>query len=107
MGGPISTPNDVYLVYVTNSGAIPYPLAPGGPGALLALGPGGTSFPDSFTAAGSIGAALYLFGLQTVNQLADPHEMTHVTTNLRNSAAATSTLARMSMLAPATSTAAT
>lgn len=78
--------NDVYLVYVTKLWSNPIPAAPGGPGALLALGPGGISFPDSFTAAGSIGRSFVFVGLQTVNQLADPHEMTHVTTNLRNSA---------------------
>jgi hypothetical protein len=52
----------------------------------LAVGPGGIAFPDSFTAAGSSARGFVFIGVNTVNQLADPHEMTHVTTNLRNSA---------------------
>jgi len=78
--------NDIYLVYATKVFANPVPPPPGGPGNLLALGPGGIAFPDSFTAAGSIARSFAFIGVQTVNQFADPHEMTHVTTNLRNSA---------------------
>ncbi len=78
--------NDIYLVYVTKIFANPLPLPPGGPGALLSLGSGGIAFPDSFTTAGSIARSFAFIGVQTVNQFADPHEMTHVTTNLRNSA---------------------
>ena len=78
--------NDLYLVYVTKIFNDPVPPPPGGPGKLLQPGPGGIAFPDSFTAAGSIARSFVFIGLQTVNALADPHEMTHVTTNLRNSA---------------------
>jgi len=76
--------NDIYIVYVTKIWSNPIP-APS-PTAILAVGPGGISFPDSFTAAGSIARSFVFVGVQTVNSLADPHEMTHVTTNLRNSA---------------------
>jgi hypothetical protein len=78
--------NDVYLVYVNKIWKNPIPAAPGGPGKLLALGPGGTSFPDSFSAAGSLGRSFAFVGLQVTNFMADAHEMTHITTNLRNSA---------------------
>jgi hypothetical protein len=78
--------NDIYLVYVTKIFANPVPPPPGGPGALLTLGSGGVAFPDSFTAANSPARSFAFLGIQTVNQFADPHEMTHVTTNLRNSA---------------------
>jgi hypothetical protein len=73
-------------VYVTKIFNDPVPPPPGGPGKLLQPGPGGIAFPDSFTAAGSIARSFVFIGVQTVNALADPHEMTHVTTNLRNSA---------------------
>jgi hypothetical protein len=76
--------NDIYIVYVTRIFNNPVP-APS-PTAVLALGPGGASFPDSWCAAGSIARSFVFVGVQTVNQFADPHEMTHVTTNLRNSA---------------------
>ena len=62
--------------------ARPLPAATG----QLAIGPGGTSFPDSFTAAGEKARSFVFVGLQTVNVMADPHEVTHVTTNLRNDA---------------------
>jgi hypothetical protein len=76
--------NDIYIVYINKIFDNPVP-APS-PTAVLTLGPGGISFPDSFTAAGSIARSFVFVGVQTVNQFADPHEMTHVTTNLRNSA---------------------
>ncbi|HEY3838010.1 MAG TPA: hypothetical protein VGL72_15625, partial [Bryobacteraceae bacterium] len=76
--------NDIYIVYVNRIFANPVPTP--GPTAQLAGGPGGISFPDSFTPAGSIARSFVFVGLLTVNQFADPHEMTHVTTNLRNSA---------------------
>ncbi|MFN7993071.1 MAG: hypothetical protein U0Q18_05695 [Bryobacteraceae bacterium] len=76
--------NDIYVVYITRIFNNPVP-APS-PTAILAGGPGGISFPDSFTPANSIARSFVFVGVQTVNQFADPHEMTHVTTNLRNSA---------------------
>lgn len=78
--------NHIYVVYVNKIWANPIPPSPGGPGHLLSIGPGGISFPDSFSAANSIARSFVFVGLQTVNQFADPHEVTHVTTNLRNSA---------------------
>jgi hypothetical protein len=84
---PAFDAQDIYLVYVDRIFSNPVPPPPGGPpGAALAMGPGGIAFPDSFTAAGSIARGFVFIGVNTVNQLADPHEMTHVTTNLRNSA---------------------
>lgn len=78
--------NDLYIVYVDRIYATPLPTPPAATGPQLQIGPGGTSFPDSFTAAGSIARSFTFVGVNTVNVLADVHEMTHVTTNLRNSA---------------------
>jgi hypothetical protein len=74
--------NDIYLVYVTKIFATPLPTPP----ALLTLGSGGIAFTDSFTAAGSVARSFAFIGIQTVNKFADPHELTHITTDLRNSA---------------------
>ena len=80
-------PNDLYVVYVSRIYANPVPAPPAAlPGPQLQIGPGGISFPDSFTAAGSIARSFTFVGVTTVNVLADAHEMTHVTTDLRNSA---------------------
>ncbi len=76
---------DIYIVYVNRIFGNPIP-APSAT-AILPDGPGGISFPDSFSAAGSIGRSfVFVALLDGVSVLADPHEMTHVTTNLRNSA---------------------
>jgi hypothetical protein len=75
--------NDIYIVYVNKIFNTPLPAA-GAAG--LTVGPGGTSFPDAWVAANSIARSFVFVGVQTVNQFADPHEMTHMTTNLRNSA---------------------
>jgi hypothetical protein len=76
--------NDIYIVYITK--IFNNPIPPPSATAVLAGGPGGISFPDSWTPANAIARSFVFVGLQTVNQWADPHEMTHVTTNLRNSA---------------------
>jgi hypothetical protein len=77
--------NDVYLVYVSRLFKNPVP-APSATALLEASGAGGEAFPDSFTAAGSPARSFAFLGVNTTNALAEAHEMTHITTNLRNSA---------------------
>jgi hypothetical protein len=77
--------NDIYLVYVTRMFAEPIP-APSATAILAASGAGGEAFPDSWTAAGSVARSFAFLGVNTTNPLAEAHEMTHITTNLRNSA---------------------
>jgi hypothetical protein len=60
--------------------------APSPTAQLQASGAGGEAFPDSFTAAGSPARSFAFLGVATTNSLAEAHEMTHITTNLRNSA---------------------
>lgn len=56
------------------------------PGPLVNLS-NGESFPDSFTAAGATSRGFVVVGLQTqANRLTTGHEVTHVTTDLRNAA---------------------
>jgi len=78
------SPDDIYIVYVNNlfDNPVPHP----SPHVQLRLDGGGEAFPDSWTAAGSIARSFAFIGVQTVNQFADPHEATHIATNLRNSA---------------------
>jgi hypothetical protein len=81
--------NDLYVVYVSRIYANPIPPVPppgGPPGPPLQIGPGGQALPDSWTAAGSTGRSFVFVGVTTVNVLADVHEMTHMTTDLRNTA---------------------
>ena len=77
--------NDVYLVYVTRLFRSPIP-APSATAVLQAAGAGGEAFPDTWTAAGSVARSFAFLGVRTTNPLAEAHEMTHLTTDLRNSA---------------------
>jgi hypothetical protein len=77
--------NDIYLVYVTRLFRNPIP-APGPAAVLQASLAGGEAFPDTWTAAGSVARSFAFLGVRTTNALAEAHEMTHLTTNLRNSA---------------------
>jgi hypothetical protein len=60
--------------------------APSATADLAGSGAGGEAFPDSWTAAGSVARSFAFLGVNTTNPLAEAHEMTHITTNLRNSA---------------------
>jgi hypothetical protein len=71
--------NDIYLMYVNR--IYRQPLPPPGPGALLRVGPGGISYPDSFVSGSSILRGFAFVGVLTTNDLADAHESTHITTN--------------------------
>jgi len=77
--------NDIYLVYVTRLFQNPIP-APSLTAVLAASGAGGEALPDSWTAAGSVARSFAFLGVRTTNPLAEAHEMTHLTTNLRNDA---------------------
>jgi hypothetical protein len=77
--------NDVYLVYVTRMFQNPIP-APGPAAVLQASGAGGEAFPDTWTTAGSVARSFAFLGVRTTNSLAEAHEMTHITTDLRNDA---------------------
>jgi outer membrane protein OmpA-like peptidoglycan-associated protein len=77
--------NHIYIVYVARVfSQIPTPIPPP-PGPGLRLG-GGEAFVDSFTPAGSIARGFGFVGVRAVGVLADVHEATHLTTNLRNAA---------------------
>jgi hypothetical protein len=77
--------NDIYLVYVTRLFQNPIP-APSPTAILQASGAGGEAFPDAWTAAGSVARSFAFLGVRTTNSLAEAHEMTHITTDLRNDA---------------------
>jgi hypothetical protein len=72
--------DDIYLIYVTFIYGAPVP-APPGPG--LVSSAGGQSFADSFTAAGSVARGFAFVAVRSgITEFADPHEATHITTNL-------------------------
>ena len=80
---PTFDQNDVWVVCVSlvYNAAIP---APPGPG--LVPG-GGQAFPDSWTAPGDIARSFAFVGdTSGVTEFGYPHEVTHITTNLRNDA---------------------
>jgi len=75
--------NDVWVVCVSLVYSAPIPAAPG-PG--LTPG-GGEAFPDAWTAAGGIARSFAFIGDSSgVTEFGYPHEVTHITTNLRNDA---------------------
>jgi outer membrane protein OmpA-like peptidoglycan-associated protein len=72
----------IHLVAVRRLYANPVP-APPGPG--LADSGGGEAFPDSWTAAGSNARGFAFIAIDNIiHTFAEPHEMTHITTDLRN-----------------------
>lgn len=74
--------NDLYLVFVERIYRAPVP-APPGP---LVQGARGQSFPDSWVAAGAVTRGFTFVGLRGgVTDTTETHELTHMTTNLRNS----------------------
>jgi hypothetical protein len=76
--------NDVYIVIVREIYQTPVPVPPA---IGLARGNGGEAFPDSFTAAGAATRGFTFVAIDSgVTELADPHEATHLTTDLRNAA---------------------
>jgi hypothetical protein len=77
--------NDLYLVYVRYIYSNPVPVP--GSGTNLSLDAGGEAFPDSWTGAGSTARGFAFVAVSGgITEFADPHEATHITTNLRNSA---------------------
>ncbi len=75
--------NDVYVICVARIYSAPVP-APPGPG--LVSG-GGEAFPDSWVPAASITRSFCFVGTASgITELADVHEVTHITTNLNNAA---------------------
>lgn len=77
--------NDIYLVYVTRLFDEPIP-RPGPRAVLKAARAGGEAFPDAWTESDSPARSFAFLGVRTTNALAEAHEMTHITTNLRNNA---------------------
>jgi outer membrane protein OmpA-like peptidoglycan-associated protein len=76
--------NDIYIVMVREIYQNPVPVPPA---IGLARGSGGEAFPDSFTAAGAATRGFtFVATASGVTEFADPHEATHVTTDLRNAA---------------------
>jgi hypothetical protein len=76
---PAFAANDIYVVCVARV----YSTVPPPPGPGLVSG-GGEAFPDSWTAAGSTARGFSFVGVSATNVLAEVHEVTHITTNLRN-----------------------
>lgn len=75
--------NDQYLVFVEQIYQAPVPAPPGA----LVQGSRGESFPDSWVAAGSTARGFTFVRMRGgVTATTDTHELTHMTTNLRNSA---------------------
>jgi GT2 family glycosyltransferase len=75
-------PNDLYAVYVSRIYDTPLP----GPGGHLSQQAGGEAFPDAFTPAGPARGFAFIAIASGVTRFADPHELTHNTTNLRTAA---------------------
>ncbi len=84
--------NDIYLVFVNRILAAPLPAPPppppvGTPPAAVAFQQnGGESFPDSFTAVGSLARGFTFVWAIVGSNNVEVHETTHVTTDLRNNA---------------------
>lgn len=78
---PSFAANDIYIVCVARV----YSTVPPPPGPGLVTG-GGEAFPDSWTAPGSIARGFGFVGVRATNVLAEVHEATHITTDLRNAA---------------------
>lgn len=75
--------DDLYLVFVEQIYRAPVPAPPGA----LRQGPRGESFPDSWVAATSLTRGFTFVRLRGgVTTTTDTHELTHMTTNLRNTA---------------------
>lgn len=75
-------PNHMYIVIARRLYANPVP-APPGPG--LANSGGGEAFADAWTAAGSIAQGFAFIAIDhIIHTFAEPHEATHLTTDLRN-----------------------
>jgi hypothetical protein len=76
--------NDLHLVYVAFIFDVPLPAPPAG----LQAGTGGQAFADDWTTAASGARSFAFVGLRSgITLLADPHEATHITTNLSGSIA--------------------
>lgn len=81
---PTFDANDLYLVCVRHIYTPPVP-APPGPG--LADDAGGQSFAPAWTTAASGARGFAFLALDTgITEFADPHELTHITTNVDNAA---------------------
>lgn len=79
---PTFDANDVWIVCVSRLYRNPLPPA----GGMLAQAAGGQAFPDAWTAgAASIERSFAFVAVASgITEFADPHECTHITTNLRN-----------------------
>lgn len=73
--------NDIYLVYVQHLFQSPLPPATG----ILTIRVLGISFPDIFVPATSIARGFGFIGFTGSTKYVAVHEMTHITTNLKNS----------------------
>lgn len=79
--------SDVYLVFVARIYRPPIPAPTAPPSGGLVAGSRGESFPDAWVAAGAASAGFTFVGVRGgVTDFTEVHEVTHVTTNLRNSA---------------------
>jgi hypothetical protein len=95
---PTFDANDLYLVYVRHIYTPPVP-APPGPG--LADDAGGQAFAEAWTPAASGAQGFAFVALDTgITDLADPHEITHITTNVDNAAGGHFDLSAAAAVAP-------
>jgi hypothetical protein len=83
--------NDLYVVFTNRILSTPLPpppvVVPPNPPPLVAfITGGGESFPDVFTAAGSTARGFGFVSVLDTNNLAEIHEVTHITTDLLNAA---------------------
>jgi hypothetical protein len=83
--------DDIYLVFINRILSFPLPpppvVAPGvPPPAVVFNSGGGESFPDSFTAAGSLARGFTFVSSLAGSNNVEVHEATHITTDLRNAA---------------------
>jgi GT2 family glycosyltransferase len=94
---PGFVPGDISIVCVSRIYSTPLPP----PGGNLGIAAGGQAFPDSFTAGTSLARGFAFVGVDTgITEFADPHEATHITTNLRNAAGGHFDLEAASAVAP-------
>lgn len=94
---PTFDANDLYVIYVQRIYATPLPPPPG-PG--LVSDAGGIAFPDVITPATSARGFAFIALDSGITELADPHEITHLTTNIHNAAAGHFDLGAAAAVAP-------
>ncbi|MBW4710439.1 peptidoglycan-binding protein [Roseobacter sp. YSTF-M11] len=83
---PTFDANDIYIVFVARIYAPPIPAPATPPAGGLVAGSRGQSFPDAWVAAGATSAGFTFVGVRGgVTDFTEVHEVTHVTTDLRNS----------------------